>query len=371
MKLEEVTNIANIESQLSKLWEEKKGSKRIRACLFNLIIYSFEQYRIDYLREIAMSIVQKFPCRIIFIQGESPVEKLQVSVSSEITGKGDTSFGCDFILIQAPKSDIKKVPFIILPNLVPDLPIYLLSGQNPSEESDILPQLESLATRLIFDAGCTDNLPQFSRKILDIMKTKKYLDFIDMDWLLTAGWRSALAKIFDCAAAIERLKKCKGIQILYNDREMEWFPYKDTQAVYLSAWLAAQLKWKYIKQEKRNGSRHLTFNNGSNDFEISLVPKTRDDLYTRTILGIEISGDNDHFYLVSPVPNTAKVVVHVSSLETCEMPYSISIPTLKRGFPYVQDLCFLPPSIHYISTLKEIAKISSKENFQRSSNNSQ
>lgn len=358
MQLEEVKKIADIEKQLSKLWEEQKGSKRVRACLFNLIIFAHEKHRVEYLRELVLSIVNKFPCRIIIVQGNSSVQDIKVSVSNELTGKGDTSFACDLIMIQAPENQLQRVPFIILPNLVPDLPIYLLTGQNLTESNDILPALEQFSSRIIFDAGCADNLPQFSKKVLEMMDAKPHLDFVDMDWLLTAGWRNALAEVFDCDTALQRLKTTKNIQIRYNDRTMDWFPFKETKAMYLAGWLAAQMEWRFVKQEKKNGTRILTYHSGNNDFDIVLFPKTEENLYTGAILGVEISSSDDYFYFISPVPNMAKVSVHISSLETCELPFTIPLPTLKSGFPYVQDLFFMPPSTHYRNMLKALAAMS-------------
>ncbi len=74
---------------------------------------------------------------------------------------------CDFIQIEASKQTQSKIPFIILPHLLPDLPLYILWAEDPVQDNPISHEMEKWATRIIFDSEVTDNLPAFARTLLD------------------------------------------------------------------------------------------------------------------------------------------------------------------------------------------------------------
>ena len=57
---------ADIEVELEKIWDSLQGTNKMRACLFNLIIYAKKSQRMSYLNEMVKKTIEKFPCRIIF-----------------------------------------------------------------------------------------------------------------------------------------------------------------------------------------------------------------------------------------------------------------------------------------------------------------
>lgn len=365
MTTENGIQIASIEKELARLWGAQKDSKRVRACLFNLIVYAKDKQRIEYLNSLLYSIVEKFPCRILFFQENPEAEKdyLKVTVSNEVLGKGNIGIASDQIRVEISTQQLHRIPFIVLPNLVPDLPVYLLWGDDPTSENTILSSLERLISRIIFDPSSIVDLPSFSQKILTNMKAKPHLDFIDITWLLTTGWRNALVQVFDCPTALERLKTTKGIEIRYNStaKPMENIAQchagREIQALYLAGWLAGQMEWRFVRQEIKEGSRHLTYHNGVNEFALILSPQVQEDLLPGAILGVEVSSSDDHFFFISPMPGLAKAVVHISSLETCEIPFTVPLPGFKHGFPYVQELFYSAASQHYLTMLQTLAQL--------------
>lgn len=345
--------IADIEKELSALWEEHKGSNRVRACLFNLVVYSSEPRRRAYLEEIVESLVSKFPCRIIFIQTDDNqgANKLHVQVSNEVVGKGANSISCDHIQIDASPSQMHRVPFIVLPHLVPDLPTHLLWGQNPTTEKVILPHLLPACTRLIFDSDCTDNLPKFSQEMLAMIQAKPELEFIDLNWIRTRGWRQVVRNVFESSTANQKLQFNKDIQICYNSKKADCVRHLELQAIYLAAWIIRQMKWKWISQCHEDGVRRINCNNGSNDFAITLSPQVHEEFNPGAVVDVEVASTDNHFFFISPMENLPKAVVHISSLETCELPFSLPLPGLKKGSLSMTDVIFAQTSTHYRNML--------------------
>lgn len=345
--------IADIESQLAKLREAQESSSSTRACLFNLVVYAQEPRRIDYMRRLILAVIAKFPCRIIFIQGDSDAEAshLYVSVSSEIINR----IACDQILIKVTEQHLHRVPFIVIPHLVPDLPVYLLWGQDPTKEDILLPHLMTSASRLIFDADTSDHLSVFSRHILTMMEEQPSLSFVDINWTLISGWRTILRQVFDNPTASRHLQYNTGVQIHYNDRKENWLRHNETQASYLSSWLASRLNWQLLSHESTNGMKKLKYSIGGKEFIVSLLPQTHTDLNPGTILAVEVETNDEHYYSIAPIQNLPKVTVHISGSDTCELPFTLPLPSLKPGFPFIRELFFEPAGSHYRKMLQTLS----------------
>ena len=179
----------------SVLKAKKKG--QIKGCLFNLIVYSQDPYRSIFLKEIVQIVTETFPCRIIFIECDNQTKKnfLDVTVEEQIVKKDSLVISCDRININCSAKFLNRVPYIVLPHFVPDLPIILVWGQDPSEENEILPYLETFASRLIFDSDSSCNISAFCRKMLSDTTLNK-IAVTDMNWASLKSWREILFRNF-------------------------------------------------------------------------------------------------------------------------------------------------------------------------------
>src|SRR5207302_1540893 len=102
-----------------------------------------------------------------------------------------------------------------------------------------------LASRIIFDSEAADSLLAFSKKIVSLHKSG--IDTADLNWARTEGWRDLIASLFHSG---ERLDQIKELKLIYNARETEFFCHLKVQSMYLLAWLASRLHWKFQKFSK-------------------------------------------------------------------------------------------------------------------------
>lgn len=357
MSTTEETQIADIEKELDKLWEAQKKENRTRSCLFNLIVYIQDRQRTEYFKNLVQSIISKFPCRILFIQGDSTPEQnyIRVNVSINVMGNGGNSFACDQILIETSNQQLHRVPFIILPHFMPDLPIYLLWGQNPAQDDVILPNIAHFATRLIFDAESTSDLLQRSKMILKLESLYPSLELLDVQWLLTLGWRQIISQVFDNPSALQCLATSEKLQVLYNHFPSQNTIHNDIQAVYFVNWLAHALKWHAVKIEEKEEGARLTFEYESDKCEIDIIPISLSNINEGNIVRFEAIQEENCFS-IAPMDKLAKVVVHISCLDTCKLPFTLPLFTLKQEFPYIQEMFFLPISPQYTEMLQYIVK---------------
>jgi glucose-6-phosphate dehydrogenase assembly protein OpcA len=342
-------------------WTDKKqtGSLINRACLFNLIIYTNESRRASYFLDIVRLITAKFPCRIIFIWSDDSAKEPYIRVRQALdSNEGGLHSNSDQFLIEASKERLDRVPIIILPYLVPDLPIYLFWGQDPTTENTILPHLQKYATRLIFDSESCDNLKLFSQNMITRSESSP-IEITDMNWARIGSWRDVLAQAFDTQERIEQLSSSKQITITYNDRPSDISLHPTTQALYLQAWLASQLKWEFDKWEKEGRSIRVYYRSGKNLIKVILQGETRLDIQAQEILKFEAE-DPANFSLSLTLKSDNQVIVHCNTIDRCELPFTVFLPSLWSGKNFIQEIFYKKTSNQYFRMLRYISWINNR-----------
>lgn len=345
---------SHIQIELNRLLKSQPISDGAKACLFNLIIYTREPRRTNYFKQLVKMIMSQFPCRVIFIQGNPSSNEgdLKIRVTSEKSQ--NERIVCDQIFIEAADQDINRVYFLLFPLFVPDLPIYLLWGQDPTTEYTILPHLEHFARRLIFDSEATENLQLFSRNMLNRIETTS-IQIIDMNWAKIRGWREVLAQTFDSPERFDQLATADSIQIIYSDRANELFLHPDTQAIYLQAWLASRLGWEFEKAERNDHSKILFYQSKHATHCIQLTPKTDPHFESQEILAFEIVGAKYEGHLKRISADQIKV--QASNQFQCSLPFTVLMPTLRSGRSFMQEIFYQKMSDQYISMLNLISLV--------------
>lgn len=146
---------AEIQPELDRIWESLEGTSKMRASLFNLVFYTEKRERAEYIHTIAQNLIERFPSRVIFITTSEEQDFLNTRVS--VMSAGDIA--CDLIEIDVSGPSIERIPFIILPHILPDLPIYVIWGEDPAGQDPLFEQMQKLATKMIFDSEATEDLP--------------------------------------------------------------------------------------------------------------------------------------------------------------------------------------------------------------------
>lgn len=331
--------------------KDSKGQQpddtRVSACLFNLVVYCQDPDRLEYLQKLVMAIIEHFPCRITLIFG-SQGQGADSIVSKTTVIKADKGVGtpCDQLLIESTPAYLYRVPFLIWPFLLPDLPLFLIWDCDPTAETEILPQLQRYASRLIFDSETVDNLQHFSQRLLAYADANKR-DLVDLNWTRIGGWRDVLSRIFDTESRIHDLRSASSLTICYNALENRYFHHNQTQAIYLQAWLAAQLGWKHAALSMEKGRSEVTYRHGKGVVKITLQPQTFEERAPGSIFSIEVEGAGHHHLLVKRQPNSNLAVIESSSDETCELPFTLNLRGTQLTYSFLKEALYLYGSEHY------------------------
>jgi glucose-6-phosphate dehydrogenase assembly protein OpcA len=333
-----------------------EGAETIKGRLFNLVFYTDEEQRFRYFQQLFSHIIDKFPCRIVFIQKsnleiqpEKMVQKIDLSQTAQKTG--------DQFLIQTTSEQLSQVPFVLLPLLVPDLPIYLIWGQDPISDQKILPQLLRYSTRLVYDTQGCANLQSFCREMMK--KNKELTNYMDIDWALISGWRDVIAQIFSVPGRLPILQDCHSVGIYYNHLATPSIKRLAIQAIYFQGWLAAQLKWHFQSIEKtENGTWKIHYHSHWGEVVVTLHPKESPYLPPSSLSGIEFLTVNHCALSISLHEQQSKASVNLSTPEKCELPFSLPIPNLQRGLALMKEVFYHPSGVQYLNMLKLISEMS-------------
>jgi len=344
---------SEIESALTTIWDELQGTNKMRATLFNLIILAKKDERESYLQEIAKKLIEKFPARIIFVSmGPSDGMETQVNVLS--AEEGENAIACDLIHIEIGGSFKERTPFLILPHILPDLPVYLLRTDDPVGTDPVSMELEALSRRIIFDSEATCDLPLYAQTILK-HRESLHTDIADLNWARFEEWRTLLAGTFHTKDRLLALTEARQIVIEYNALSSKTFCHTKTQAIYLALWLGQRLDWT-LKNVLQN--QELTFEYENS--KIDLKPTETKDLPPGRIVNIEIHAPGDEIFSLKRHEKLCHhVMIERSTPTICEIPTEF-IFDKESGLSLVKEICHKGTSTHFKGVLEILSNLDSE-----------
>ena len=360
MTIQQIVSPELIEKQLQSIWEGLVKENKMRASLFNLIVYNHLSPRTDYFRSIVQKVIERFPCRILFVSFDPDTSQnyLKTAVSVVTPSQAETTIACDNIDIGVAGSETEKVPFLLLPHILPDLPIYLLWAEDPSKENALFQPLTKMAHRVIFDSEGADNLLSFSKTLLDL-HSHQNIDVADLNWARTEGWRDLLASTFDSPERLEQLKTLTELHISYNAKETEFFCHLKIQSIYLLSWLSSQLGWKFLHSKTQNDQLTFQFELGASlTSEFFIQSESWNKLGPGTIISVNLSSQDGHVYTCGRIPEQYHhVMIQISTPQKCDLPYQFVLGQTATGQSLVKEICTKGTSVHYLEMLQELQNI--------------
>lgn len=318
-----------------------------RACLFNLVAYAPDQERLPRLLKIVQTFGTKFPCRLILISHTD--EKSGVRVETSPCSCLRQKNGYEQVFIYVDEEGIDKVPFLVLPYLIPDLPTYLLWDQDPTLKDNILDYLKKFSTRIIFDASTTEDLSSFAKRMTDMLPQSS-IDKMDLSWALISSWRDTLALLFNDEKTLEDLRYCKKIRILCNHAS------DHAGGIYLLSWLATQLGWKFIVNKLCEGVIETTFSHAKGNVATAISEQPNHSPEERGIASIEIVTASGVVYQITHRPSSRTIVAHIIHDNCCDLPITLPFAGLNQSFSFMKELLHNRSSTHYKNMLAMLSQ---------------
>lgn len=350
--------LVDIDKELKRQWDEARGEKKTRASLFNLIIYAKKNERAGYYQDLVKSVVSKFPCRVILVMSDdSATEHLKTSVRSETIGTGSNQIFCEIITIEVAGSLKERVYFVMLPHLLPDLPIYLLWTKDPALKSDLLPRLEKIATRIIFDSEETSNITEYAQTTLGLLQ-RFHCEIGDLNWSALSGWRKIMSDFFDSEDNYHLLQKAKKVEITFVKNKDTTHRHSEIEAAYLQSWLAAILHWRFHSFDEAEGHLRLSYETMHGVCNVFLTGKPLPALHSGALLTVEVATIDDGVdILFQRQRETRQVLIKYSDQERCDLPHCSYLPGIEEGKEIIEEIFYPSGRDHYRKMLEMLSQI--------------
>ena len=349
----QIASPADIQRTLNKIWESLETKNTTRASLFNLIFYSQQNHRAAYIQQLAQKVIKKFPSRILFICADksSQTDLLKTHVSLLCSNHGEYDVACDYIHFEATGNAIERIPFVLLPHILPDLPVYLIWGEDPSQTSPLFHQLSSFATRLIFDSETTENLAHFSKSTTQLYETNP-IDIADLNWARLESWRDLLSMVFYSEENLKHIQRSCEIAISYNAKESQFFCHTPIQSIYLQAWIACQLNWQYQSCHKEKDTLLFCYQSQHSTIKVRLIPVSKEQLPPGLILDLAISTLDQHSYsFACDLQHFHHITFNSADRQKCELPSHYILQKAESGHSLVKEITHKGTSNHFLKVL--------------------
>lgn len=349
------TSIKDIEAQLQAIWEKHRESGASRASLFTLVILAKHDRRESYLLKIVKNLIKRFPCRILVVT-ERVDKKQNVLTASVADIQTDNSIYCEQINFEVSENFRERIPYVIGPHILSDLPVYLLWGENPLEKDPLSLKLENIAARTIFDSETATHMVGFAKRVLE-MRADAKCDIADLNWARFEDWRELFASTFNSEATLECLKASSQMTIEYNQRKSHSICHTKIQATYLQAWLATNLGWTFASQKSTEDTLQFFYTHPNGQIEITLKPGLHENLAPGRILSIEIiTCDQATYHMKRRFDRPHMVEITHSRTDKCFMPTYHLLDQEHSGQSLIREIYHQETNSHFLKALELISQ---------------
>lgn len=259
----------DIERKLAALWKpasEAEGAAGavVRACTMNLIAFEPHAAAVERTSRVVEELCRRRPGRSLLLlvdstDREAPPSRsaLRASITAicHRPARGHAPVCCEQIRLLSRPVDVSHFVGAVAPLLVPDLPVLL--WWRDALDAGLLPRLSDLADLLVVDSG-TEGAPDISPSGLAALGARADLPpCVDLGWRRLAGWRQAIAEVFESPGLPATLDSLDRISI-----EVAPLPSggagEVASAALLAGWLATRLGWTHRSSHREgDGVRSL------------------------------------------------------------------------------------------------------------------
>jgi glucose-6-phosphate dehydrogenase assembly protein OpcA len=349
----------DIQSTLDQIWESLETKNVARACLFNLIFYTKKGHRLGYIQKLAQKVIEKFPSRVIFILADKMASSssLKTEVSILTSSQGSFDVACDYIQIDAEGASCDQIPFLVLPHILPDLPVYLVLAEDPTENDPVSYELEQLADRLIFDSEMASSLPLFAKNLL-YHYDKLQHDIADLNWARLESFREMLSTAFYSEEKLAPMRQAQTLSLRYNAQKTPFFCHTKIQALYLEAWLSCQLGWQLHSVTREEDMLKFIYRGSSGPITIELIPEELSHLPPGLVLSLHIStSGGEQFSFERDRSSLHQIVFKHATPSSCDLPSRYIFERAESGHSLIKEICHRGTSEHFIHVLHHLEAI--------------
>lgn len=295
-------DVLAIERELTDLWKQaghgedgEEGDAVTRTCVLNLIVLTSSYQASHQANTTIVQLMASHPHRAFVVIAGEQAASLQAWVQAhcQAPGAGRAQVCCEQITIEAPTPAHARVPGVVLPLLLPDVPIMLWHRHGEPFDDQLFTRLGELCDRLIVDSATFANPQAGLARMAALIDSDTAVS--DLSWGRLTPWRELIAQFFDASAMLPHLGEIAHVTVEYEASPNT--PDDRSQALLLIGWLASRLGWRPIAASAaaETGNLLRMSDASGNDITVELRPAApRADLLDR-LATVTITGARARF----------------------------------------------------------------------------
>lgn len=265
--------LRDIEKTLTSLWQEsadkEAGKPVIRASTINFVVLSHHPDQVESINKVVGEISDHHPSRIIvvLVDPESNANDIsaRVSLQCHLNAAMNKQICFEQVVLTTGTRGFFKLPGVILPLLLPDLPAFLWMADNQFHFIDDLHPLHGALDRLLIESpAMVENWPAFQKYRQKLLAIDEMMGISDLHWGYLTEWREAVAQFFDQPSRAEWLENIREITIHQKQGGIS------TDGLFLAAWIASRMGWTLVSVSDHKDFT-LTFVNPKRRVEVRFL----------------------------------------------------------------------------------------------------
>lgn len=271
-------DITRIERDLVQLLRKpenlsQNGQPGTRTAVLTLLAIAADTAVQERIRQTLTALVDHHPSRTIVVRSDAnqvqPEIDAWVNVSCKPIGSSGITACVEQIVIESNPRALRRVPNVVLPLLLADLPVVLWWPGEPPLREPLLYDLLDPVTRFVVD---TLGFVHVERTLINLNNLRNRptvrVDLGDLNWDRLTPWRELIAQFWDVPAWRARLRSLDRVEIDLG--KPTGGRSNRAQALLLAGWLASRLGWRPGGMERRSDGYGLTARRGRRDLEIAV-----------------------------------------------------------------------------------------------------
>jgi glucose-6-phosphate dehydrogenase assembly protein OpcA len=317
-------DVAAIERELQRLTRlpqntSAAGVPGTRTQVLNLVAYADDAATMERIVATLAALVDHHPSRtIVAMLNSRGGAEMDARVQVDCRPMGTTGLRVcsEHVIVEASPRALRRVPNVVLPLLVGDLPVVFWWPGEPALREPLLYDLLRPANRFVVD---TLGFVHVERSLvtLDALRHRPGVgvDLADLNWGRLLPWRELVAQFWDVPSWRAHLHRVDLVEIELG-KPADGRSNR-AQALLLAGWLASRLRWTPLGMERlRDGYRLRAKRRGGQvEVKISITPQARSGLqmvrFTRST-----ARQSAAFSVVASERDTAQMSVQVNGQDT-------------------------------------------------------
>ncbi len=341
--------LRDIEKTLTSLWQEsadkEAGKPVIRASTINFVVLSHHPDQVETINKVVGEISDHHPSRIIvvLVDPESNANDIsaRVSLQCHLNAAMNKQICFEQVVLTTGPEGFSKLPGVILPLLLPDLPAFLWMADNQFHLIDDLHSLHGALDRLLIESpAMVESWSAFQKYRQKLLTIDEKMGISDLHWGYLTEWREAVAQFFDQPARAEWLENIREITIHQKQGGIS------TDGLFLAGWIASRMGWT-LESVSDHKEFTLTFVNPKRQVEVRFIREGKNSL--DSVLVHSDSEERSVLFKTELIDDHIRVQVHQG--ERCVERGVLSAPSGDLGALVCHELDLLKKDRIYLAML--------------------